>query len=89
MKEYKYPDDFEGWEELGQFLRRYIVLRSPDKQKLALIHLEDNDVAIVMGRQPGGDIYGGDPFVVENLKKLRVMEDLQKYAEDIYRKTHL
>ena len=89
MKDYKYPDDFGEWVELGQFLRGYLVLRSPDKQKLALIHLEDNDVAIVMGRQPGGDIYGGDPFVVETLKKLRVMEDLQKYAEDIYRKTHL
>mgnify|MGYP007028989852 CR=1 FL=1 len=89
MKDYKYPDDFEEWEELGKLLGRYLILRSPDEKKLALIHLEDNDVAIVMGRQPGGNIYGGDPFTIENLKKLRVMEDLNAFATEAYRKKNL
>lgn len=89
MEDYKYPDDFKGWKELGQLHGRYLILRSPDEKKLALIHIEDNDVAIVMGRQPGGNVYGGDPFVVGVLKTIRTMEGLNKFVADTYRKAHL
>jgi hypothetical protein len=87
MKDYKYPDDFEGWKELGKFMQRYLVLRSPDEQKLALIC--DNNVAFVMGRRPSWDIYGGDPFVVGALEKLRAMGDLDRFAAEAYRKARL
>lgn len=51
----KYPDDFKGWKELGKMRGplggNYLVLESPDGSKLAQIHVEDNDVALVFERR--------------------------------------
>lgn len=64
---------------------RYLILESADREKLAVIHIKDNDVAVVMGKQPGGDVYGGDPFVVRNLSILRAfLKAMQETMEEIY-----
>lgn len=75
----KYPDDFEGWRELGKMRgplgSNYLVLESPDGSKLAQIHVEDNDVAIVLERRTRRVLYI-HPTSVKGLKA--VLDKLKK-----------